>query len=51
MNRPPYWYHELFHELILLPGCCFDPVLPCWDQTVTATGIDPDTIYTLWPVA
>lgn len=41
------WYDIRFQSLIPLMGD-INPVLPCWEHTITATGIDPDRIISSW---
>lgn len=46
MTPLTYW-QERFNTLIPLIGD-INPVLPCWEHTITTTGIDPDRIISSW---
>ena len=47
MSIPQCYWNRRFNALI--PLMTIEPTLPCWEHTITATGIDPDRIITHWP--
>lgn len=49
--KPPHYSYWNTRFNLLIPLMAIEPHLPCWDLTITETGIDPDQIITHWPAA
>lgn len=49
MSIPLAYWNQRFNALI--PLMTIEPTLPCWDDTISLTGINPDRIITHWPTS